>query len=351
MSEPLNIKLLCMYLVKRIWLLILGALLGALLFGGIYYLRTFVFVPGADYETRSELYLTYTPDVKMENVYINDFTWQTLAASDVCLDEAIREIPFDVSRDYLKEVVSAGLESDVRLVILKVTTKDPKEALAIADAYEKALIRLGERMEDIAKVEIFTKATEAVKKKTDNRTLRMSITGAVAGCVLMLVFLLLAFSVDDSVFLPEQTEKRYHIPSLLSFAGRGERISDWQETAAKENLNIVLKDRKKVYLTDISDEKGCLVSDIEDLVLATRRNCDFGERLTPADGVNQNAKAAELLKEGDGVIVLIRCGNKKGKMIERALSYLNTQKIPVLGCVLYDTQKKRLLHYLGSRES
>ena len=350
MKETLNVKLLFLHLLRKCPLILIGALVGALLFGGGYYLKTFVFAPAPDYETRSELYLTYAPEVKLENIYINDYTWQTLAASDACLEEVMAELPGGFDKEYLKSVATAGLESDVRLVIIKVVTKNPEEAAQIANAYEKAIIKLGEKMADIEEVQVFTSAAKAERKAVDNRTLRMSITGAVVGAVFALVILLFAFAVDDSVVLPEQTQMRYEIPTLLCLDGNGNAITDWNKEAGKQNLEHALEGKTKVYLSDVSSETGCGKEDIKDLTEKIASLTSAKEVLQCADGINEKPEIVSAIKDSDGVILLLHAGNRKGKLLERALDLLKTQNIPVLGFVLYGTNKRRLLRYLGSRE-
>ena len=350
MKETVNIKLLFLYLLRKCYLVLLGALLGALLFGGGYYLKNFTFAPSPDWVAKSELYLTYAPEVRLENVYINDYTWQTLSASDACLDEVMANLSFDTTKEYLRSVATAGLESDVRLVILTVTCKNPKEAVDIAHAYENALIKLGERMVDVEEVQIFTSPQTAEKKMQDNRTLRMSITGAVVGAVFALLILLFAFALDDSVFLPEQTRMRYGIPTLLCLDKDGNAICEWNKETGKLNLENTLKDKTKVYLSDVSSETGCGREDIKALAEKIVSFASVGEVLQCTDGINEKPEAVSEIKNSDGVILLLRAENRRGKLLERALDLLKTQNIPVLGFVLYGTHKKRLLRYLGSRE-
>ena len=349
MKEPLNIKLLFMTLLRRLPLLLIGAVIGAVLFGGGYYLKNYVFAPAPDYEAKSELYLTYSDEVRLENIYINDYTWQTLAQSDACVDEAIALLPFEIDKEECKSKVSAGLESDVRIVTIKATDKDPKKAVELANAYEKAIQKLGEKMEDVEEVQVFTSASQAVVKRFDNRTLRMSITGAVVGFIAMLVIVLFAFSVDDSVYLPEHMSLRYGIQTLACFEKRGEKISDWDEAAAKQNLNSVLEGKSRVYLSDITGLSGCEKEAVNDLLEAVKNLTDSKDSLEAADGINQNASAVSEIKGGDGVILLLQAGKRNGKLAERAIDYLKTQQIPVLGCILYGVNSRRLLRYLSSK--
>ena len=349
MKEPLNIKLLVLYLAKRIYVLAIGAVLGAILFGGGYYLKTYIFAPASIYVATSQLYLTYSKEVKIDNIYINDYTWQTLAGSDACVDEVLKELPEGYTGDYLRSVVKAGLESDVRLVTVTVSCENPDEAVLIAHAYEKAIAKLADRMEDVTEVQVFDSAKSAVKKSFDDRTLRMSVTGAVIGLVTALVLLLFVFAVDDSVYLPETTLIRYNIPTLLCFAKKDTALSSWDEAAARNNLEAVLEGKTKVCLTDISAGSGCGAEDIKLWLEAIKKLSSAADIIKAVDGINQNADVLNEIKSSDGVILLLRAGRNNGKIAERALDYLKIQKADILGFVLYDTDKKGMLKYLSRR--
>ena len=350
MKEPLNIKLLVLYLAKRFYVLLIGAVLGALIFGGGYYLKTYVFAPASIYVATSQLYLTYSKEVKIDNIYINDYTWQTLAGSDACVEEALKELSEGYTPEYLRSVVKAGLESDVRLVTVTVSCENPDDAVRIANAYEKAIAKLGDRMEDVVEVQVFDSAKTAEKKGFDDRTLRMSITGAIIGLVAALVLLLFLFAVDDSVYLPETTMIRYGIPTLLCFAKKDMTLSSWDEKAAANNLKEILSGKQKVCLTDISAENGCAVEDIKPCLEGMKKLTDAADIIQPVEGINQNADVLSQIKESDGVILLLKAGKNNGKMAERAMDYLKIHKTDILGFVLYDTDKKRLLKYLSCRK-
>ena len=348
MKEPFNIKLFVLFLVKNIQAVVFSLLLGAALFGTGYFLVNVVFAPGKDYVAESGLYLTYADEVRLENVYINDYTWQDLAASDVCVDEVLKELTFDISRDELLASISVKPESDVRFVVIKATTKDPAKSVAIANAYEHAVTAMAEKMVDLKEVQVFNSAKEAKPIVFENRLARMAATGAVVGFVLGLLFLFLKFVYDDSVSLPEQTYIRYGINTLLCVTKEGAAVSDWDKTAGKNNLQEVLGGKTKVVFTDISGEKGCEKEE------TAKRMADISEilpkdvTLHAADGLNQNADAIVQCKEADGVILLIRANAHNGKLIERALDYLRIQDVPIFGIILYDTPAKKMLRYFST---
>ena len=342
MREPLNLKLLFLYLLKKVWILLCGTILFALVFGGVYYLKNYVFAPAPQYVATSQLYLTYADDVRLENVYINDYTWQILAATDACLDEVKKLLPFEADDAYLKSAATAGLESDVRLVTVTVTAESPERAVTIANAYEIAIQKLGEKMVDVDEVQIFSSAKDAVKKEWDNRTLRMSVTGAVVGFAFTLMILLFAFAVDDSVYLPETMEIRYDIPTLYVFDKQKNSIGSFEKAAGIENIRKVLHGKQKVYLSEISVEKDLNPDDAKAFAAKLSEN---GESILATEALTLSPEIADTLRNSDGVIVLVKAGAGNGKIIERSVRYLKIQEIPILGAVLYDVNKVALGRY------
>ena len=349
MKESVDMKILLMYLGKKFYLILLPAIIGALILGGGYFLSRHVFAPAPDYEAKSQLYLTYADDVRIENIYVNDYTWSVLASSDECVEEARKNLSFDADPEYLRSVATAGLESDVRLLVITVTDKDPDKAVAIAKAYEIALCKLTEKMDDVTHAEVFSSADCAQTKQFSDRTLKMALTGLIVGAFAGLALFLFVFSADDSVFAPKQTKEKYGYPALLCIGKDKKPISDWEKKAAGINLDELLSEKNKVFVSDISAETGCGADDVKEYFDVIKELCESSDKLALADGINQNPEAVKSMKEGDGVLLLLKAGVKNQKMAERALAYLETQAIPVLGFVLYNTDSKWMLKYLSDR--
>jgi len=349
MKESVDLKILLMYLGKKFYLILLPAIIGALILGGGYFLSRHVFAPAPDYEAKSQIYLTYADDVRIENIYINDYTWSVLVTSDECVEEARKNLPFDADPEYLRSVATAGLESDLRLLVVTVTDKDPERAVEIARAYEVAICRLTEKMDDITHAEVFSSADCAQAKQFSDRTLKMALAGLIVGAFAGLALFLFVFSVDDSVFAPKQTKEKYGFPTLLCIGKDKKPVSDWEKKAAGISLKEILSEKNSVFVSDISAETGCDAEDAKAYFDVIQELSEVSDRLVLTDGINQNPEAVKSMKDGDGVLLLLKAGAKNGKLAERALSYLEIQQIPVLGFVLYNTDSKWMLRYLSDR--
>ncbi len=370
-NEPVDLKLLLIYLIKRIRFVIYFAIFGALLFASAYYLKTFVFVEGRQYVATSELYLVYADDVRLENIYINDYTWQNLVHTDRAIGYALENIDDAVvTEEYLKEAVTAGLVSDVRFVTLKVTTDDPERSIQIAQAYQIAIKELGEDMVDIESVTVYTQADSAEEIVADNRTVRMALTGMCIGVFLSFFGIILQYIFDDSVYVTSQFEKRYGIPVIglclktkkneqtnEYMVGQKNAISKdrlWERQVIKLNYKLFTTGCKKIVVADASvgskndfafellkDAKMKLEQD--ELLAIAMGNMkeedafytDGDYELSKVSSINEDAEAVLECAKADGVILLVQMGVHNGKLIERAINLLIKQDCNVIGALLY----------------
>ncbi len=379
-NEPADLKLLLIYILKRIRFVIYFMLFGALIFASVYYMKTYVLVDEREYVATGELYLVYSDDVRMENIYINDYTWQKLVQTDKAIDYALEHIDSTVSEEYLRSVVSAGLVSDVRFVTLEVTTNDPDLSVEIAQAFQGAIIELGEEMVDIESVKVFTEADSALEVIGDDRTIRMACTGAVIGTVLSLFGIIMQYVFDDSVYVASQFERRFGIPVIgiclrtkgneivgEKIVGRKNKLDPsrlWGRQAIKVNFGALTKGCKKIAVADtalkhktdfpyeiLRDAKQKLEQD--ELLLVAMGDLKEEDAFFAADkhelqklgSINENAELVTECKKADGVILLVPCGAHNGKLLERAVDLLMKQECSILGALLYDADASLLKMY------
>lgn len=380
-DEPADLKVLLIYFIKRIRFVAYFAIIGALVFALAYYFKNFVLVDEHQYVATSELYLIYAEDVRLENVYINDYTWQNLVHTDKAIDYAMEYIgDASVTEEYLKKVVSAGLESDVRFVTLKVTTDDPELSIQIAQAYQLAIKSLGEEMVDIDTISVFTEADSAEEIVYDDRTLRMAITGAVIGALLAMFGIVLQYVFDDSVYVAKQFEQRFGIPVLgiCLKLKKGEIIAEnmvgqknavaksrlWGRQAIKLNYKSLTKDCKKIVVADtavrsksefpfqiLKDAKQKLEQD-ELLAIAMGNMKDEDAfftspeyEITRVDSVNDDVDVVVECAKAEGVILMVQMGAHNGKLLERAIDVLVKQECNILAALLYDGDPALLKMY------
>lgn len=379
-NEPADLKLMLIYFIKRIRFVFYLTILGAILFASIYYLTTFVLVEEREYVATGELYLTYADDVRLDNVYINDYTWQNLIQTDKAIEFAMTRIESKVTEEYLKQIVTAGLVSDVRFVTLTVTTNDPALSVEIAQAFQEAIIELGKEMVDIEDVTVFTEADSATEIVSDNRTIRMALTGGVIGALVAVFAIVIQYVFDDSVYVASQFERRFGIPVIGiclktkgneviddNLIGQKKKVSEsrlWGRQAVKLNYKILTQGLKKIAVADISfhgkpdfcheileDAKIKLEQD-ELLAIAMGKLKEEEAFYTSSEykmirvsSINEDAEKVLECTEAEGVVVLVQAGAHNGKLLERAIDLLYKQGCNVIGAMIYDGDPRLLKMY------
>lgn len=348
-NEPADSKLLWLRFIRKIWIPVLGALSGALLLGGGYFLKQTVFASEKLYCAVGDTYIEYIPEegYGISTVYLNEDVWDALVISDGFVADMEAQLSpkgIFVTREQIAAGVDASLEKDTRIVTTRVTTEDPALSVEIGLALQNAIIRYGEDYKDIDRAYVLSAADTAQRVVTDAWTARMCILGAVLGVLISIAGLLLYLILDDSVYVPETFEGRYHIPMLGTLHAK--------ELAV--NLSYLFKDCRNVAVVTVETDIPA-----EEIAGALR------EKLTEAAGnpvgsVGETAlslraggcplespEEAAGLREADGVILAVACGRHDGRRIGKTLDFLKKQDCRVKAGVLWDADEGLLKQYYG----
>ncbi len=386
-NEPLDMKLLFIYFVRNIRYVVYSMIVGCVVFALGYYLVNFVLVKEHSYVATGELYLEYAADVRLENIYINDYTWQNLVHTDKAVTFVQESLSFNISEEELKASVTAGLVSDVRFVTLKVTTDNPEYSVQIAQAYQESIIRLAEEMVDIEKVVVFTNADSATKVQNDNRTVRMAFAGTILGALISSFAIIWFFTMDDSIYVPFTIERRFRLPVIGVFHDRTARELGALVRAEEVKAESIMdKRRKQLNRTSIGIAKmnlrkcceGCmdiavmdvsiypraeaayetllhlkLLNEQDELTDIARGDLEESKACFSASNFRMDYKSAfeenvEMVSECakyDGTILLIRAGEHNTKIVERAINVMQKQGCNIVGALLYDADAWMLNFY------
>lgn len=384
--EPLDFRLMVLISLRRARWIIYGTCIGAILFGGIYYLSKNVFNDTVMYTASSDVYVEYSDEIEANGLYINMQTWATLVHNDVIAEYAGAEFEdLHMFGDYDGKV-SATLLTSNQIVTVSAESSDPEEAIDIANVYAKALEKFAPEMKEVDASRIIKSAHKADKIGFEDRTMSMVCTGALIGFVLSFLAVLFYFTLDDSVHVPGVIELRYNIPAIGITTDNMRKLN--LEEGDKNPANVsrkklnktefyrmwlmvnfvkVTKGMKKIAVvgtslggnTDyvnnlltlqVKDLREKEIRDIDRNVIkkeeAVFSSDDY--ELALLESVNQNPEAAAKASEYEGVILLIKASDHNGKLVERALDLLRIQEANVVGAILYDTNASLIKQYVFS---
>lgn len=332
-SEPIDMKLLVLRFVKKIWVVILAAVLGALLIGGPYYLRKVTFGPAKEYQAVTDFYIDYALlETGEQHTYFNQTTWTQLIGDDVFTDKILGYLQDStITKEMLRESLYATMLSDTRIVTTTVTTNNPELTMRINDALLLAMNDFGQEQKEIAGVRILQQPAEAELVKADVRTFRACMLGTVIFVFVTLLWMLCSFILDDSVYVPIMFERRYHLP-MLGTVNSKEMPVLFKKLCNEENKLLIMDAEVNCESVEsvFQEKTGITLNAISiDGVLNTfEKNC-------------ANAEEEKCIS----AILVVKAANHNGKAIENALSFCKKCNIDVKAALLWDADESLIKRY------
>lgn len=316
-NEIVDLKLIAILFLRKIWFVILGTMIGAILVGGSYYVIKVIAAPEPTYESISEFYIDYALDEKGDKypIFIS-YTWGNLIKMDIILDSVLKEMETDISKEALRNAVSATLVSDERILTTTSCANTKELAQEISIALEKALIIFGETMKECNEIKVISSQVNPTEVALDIRLGSAILFGSILGFIASFLGLLLYLILDDSIYVPITFTKRYQIPML------GISI---EPDELEENFNYMKK--KFSVLEEITVAKDIELAQL----LETQHSTQFSPMLR--------------LKEADGVILRIKAGERNGKLIDKTIASLALYDCNIVGAILEEADSKLLKWY------
>lgn len=370
-EEMLNLRSFYIRLCKKIWIIPVAAVVGALISFIIYFLATTVFGTGTTYESEATLYIdfAYDEETGTQVDYYNAYTWNTLIATDEIIDTTMNNltemgigelegsattggsIDAGVTRAQVIADTNADIPSDVRVMVLTITDADSDLAYAIAQATSASLVKYGESNDAFESIKVLS-CNESIASVYTDRTLVAVIFGAVLGIITCILLMMLMSLLNDAAYVPEDIEKKYHLPVIGVLSSEGTQELQYFRNlliATANHLIAHTSDVKVVSPLDKGEDKKYALAANTRLKEVLGNDFDFGKTsIISSQMPNAGQDAVKELDLSDGVIIAIPAGKKNlGAITENLLSELHKLDVPVLGFVLTDADMKFLKRYYG----
>lgn len=370
MDETMNLRSFYLRLLRKIWIVPLMAVTGAIIAGGIYTLVSVTFGPQKTYSAQAKMYLNFAYDEDTGSLvdWYNAYTWNMLMTTDdifnVMIDElkekGVTVVEGDgpssatgdgvvITRDELASYITAEIPSDIRVMLLTAESPDGELSDAIIEASVSSMEnygRINEAFDSIKNLSI----TKASLVTYSNKTITAAIFGAIIALVASVLLLLLWDAVDDAVYVPEDCEKRYRLPVLgvlfdekVDFF-RNELIAAIEKiTAPSAEIAVISVDSIKDDVVSKEDTR-LLLDNIEGALGENDRK--FIPMAVPGSDLDNYRKISTC----DGVILCVPYGKRKGAMAEHVIGQLTKHECPILGIILVRADKKFVASYYGIKE-
>jgi capsular polysaccharide biosynthesis protein len=325
--EPVNYRLFFKMFVRKLWLIPLGAFLGALIIGGVYCLVNFGIKDGYKYRARTIYYITYADDAEGKELdYYNYFTWQELIHTDYFTDGLSKKLD-GMSKDEIIAATYATVESDYRYLYTKSTSTDPETAVSIEKAVSELMVDYADTRKEIESIIVEDVADlDDVEDISLIFVQRALIFGAIIGVIAVILIYVFYSCVDTSVYIPATLEKRYKIPCLGAPSMK----------EFKDNCKYYSEGKKKIGFVTIGDGAPKV------------NNGVFGDAETiTIDNPLSTEGGYDRIRECDGVFVLVKAAGHNGQKVERLIEQLSRQDIKVTGFILTGENEKLIKSYYG----
>jgi len=341
-------KLNAILFLRKLWLIIVAAGIGALLAGSVYYIKFILFAPEPEYRTYSMLYVDFVEGEDGPQYYtFNAAGWAGFVKTDVILDYALayrEEAGEEVNlftKEELRQSVSAGTDADYRIVDLYVTHKDPAIALEMAQAMEQGFVKFADDMRECEQIRVMTKAVSADRILIDDNTPRVVFWGAMIAGALVWMSIAIALRLDDSVYFKDQFEKRYKIAVTGSIMKHKKNKTPYPDIeffdfdcfASRPEIVFAVGEGNKTELEQTENN-------LESLFELHGVEHSFIKVIN----IVKSPESLETLNETE-VFLLIPCGARNGRRIEKMIHQVHRNQIKIAGVVLTDVDAILLHQY------
>ena len=250
LNRGMDLKRLTLYLQKRIWLVIMLAILGAT-FGGVIYQMVHSMKMPVEYQAVSKLYISFGHDESGEVYqYYNGYTWNDLLDTDPIMDLVMVNLP-GYEREQVRKSTTAEILSDIRVLTITVRGEDEKFVREIDRAVENGLKEYARDSEELEQIKVIRSGVPE-RVYWDDRTTQACVTGGVILGVLALLVLGFNYALDESGYVQEDVERKYGLKAL-GILTRSQKGLEPYARELKANIRYAARDTKSFAIVDMDN--------------------------------------------------------------------------------------------------
>lgn len=350
----MDYRLLWLRFLRKLWILPVAVVLGAVLTGSIYYYSRTAARGGRTYQAETVYYIDFAEDPQgQEYDYYNYFTWGEVIHTDFFLNYVYEKLDGELSMEELEEFISATVDSDVRYLYVRCNTHSPELSVRLASILEEIVPQFAGIRKEIASIEV-AKTGNTAKDSSKIRLGNAIFLGAGLGLAASVLGVLAALILDTAVYLPSTVERRYHLiclgaPFMPEFRPNWER---YLTGASRTALICVDEETGPEELADLWNDPEGAAARQEEKGSSAGGERDFENR--PEQIVCRNPvehpEELEKLRSCDKTILCLKAGRKNHETFVRLLEQLARQEIPVTAAVLLGADERLISNYYRSQK-
>jgi len=335
MQRMIDWKRVWMLFRKKIGLVAVITIAGALIGGLGYKLVDTLTSEGQYYRVTSDYYITFN-EVENGVDYYNAYTWDSILRDDPVVDVVMEYLPQEVGREEVRAAVTGEMLGDYRILTVYVDSLDPQFAETVADAYENGLAAFASKISMLETVERWSRE-EVTPLIENDYMINVALFCGIATLVLSLLLLAFFYVLDDSIYIENDFAQRFDVPffGMLTQAGSEACVQE-----LKDNFAYMCK----------ADGRYHLVAWDNNIDAATEETL---KELLPAIQGKTSLQGTdlELLRSSDGAVIVLPWGRRNGRIAGKLVNFLKKQDCRIAGAVLTGADDSFLrTYYFGKRK-
>lgn len=323
-DEGMDCKKILLLFLKKIWVIILAAVLGAAIGGGIYLLRQAALSGNREYSATSKLYLYFTPSDN-EDTYqsYNGYTWNDLMSTNRILDTTMSYLPESYTEEEVIAATKASILSDIRILTITVTTHDPDKTTEILKATDRSIVEMGDREEEFDRIEVIAE-TDAKPVTADSRLRQAVLAGFVSALILAIILMALIYVLDDRIYVPGDLKCITELP-FIGFCF--EHVPENVKKPGEEALLKKLQDDMELNRAHIEKINGVLDT------------MEIGQTVSVTEEVLNK------MRKADGIILALNYGKTDRASLAYRIEQLTLQGCKITGISIRNADMRFIRWY------
>lgn len=292
-EQGLDLKRLVLVVGKKLWCVIVGIIVGAILGGITYKIVCYVADPLPEYRATADYYITFNFDeFEHGDDYYNAYTWDGILRDDPIVDYALTLLPGDITKDMVKETVKGEMLGDYRILTVHITSTSQERANLIADAYQQSLVHFGQEIELLEKIELWSQE-DAILFSKHTKVGNAAFLGGLLAGLLVSFILLFRYVLEEAVYVEKDVRQKLGCP-VIGIETKGE--NELCQQRLKANLAY------KFSGEEIVRWKAEILPDTEDYEKLRNAKHLIVEVVWGKDNVRQIMKVIEQLEIQDCIV-------------------------------------------------
>lgn len=272
MKEPFDFKRFAILNLKRIWIVILTAIVCACLFGVVYT----CYRNSQQTVYRSDILYNISFDRdQVNNIhdYYNDYTWNDVLDSDAIAGKAAGYI--GVSKADIADSTTIPTMSDIRLIHVYVDTDSMELSEKYADAITDALSAFAGETDGFKSIEVMSNEGVSTVDIADY-ILRCTVAGGIIGLILGIIIVLYISAMDDRIYIEKDVRKVVGDMAIIAVSN-GNVLTKNADTYGIADAKVIPLDldiASSEEITELSKMLSCGGTSDKDIVISVKAGKD-----------------------------------------------------------------------------